>query len=160
MDTTKSAHEHYEQGRTLRQKKMYDQALEALHHVTHHPAYAGQAQIQVGLCLRAMGRHDEAVTALREALNCSSLSQEEYTHVLYLLGQYLESLGRSAEAIEAFNWVRQEDPGFRDVETKIKKLCGAGTQTVDLLQLGRSFIGKFARSAGSIRTRPSSESGS
>ena len=158
MDTTKSAREHYEQGRMLRQKKMFDQALEALHHATHHPICGGQAQIQVGLCLRAMGRHDESVTALREALNSSSLSQEEYTHVLYLLGQYLESLGRSAEAIEAYNRVRQEDPGFRDVELRIKKLCGAGTQTVDLLQLGRSFIGKLARSAGSIRTRPSSES--
>ena len=45
MDTTKSAREHYEQGRTLRQKKMYDQALEALHHTTHHPNYGGQAQI-------------------------------------------------------------------------------------------------------------------
>jgi len=160
MDTTQSAREYYEQGRTLRQKKLYDQALEALRHAAHHPNYAGQSQIQVGLCLRAMGRHDEAVTALREALNSSSLSQKEYTHVLYLLGQYLESLGRSAEAIEAHNWVRQEEPGFRDVEIRIKKLCGAGTQTVDLLQLGRSFIGKLARSAGSIRTLPSSGSNS
>jgi len=93
-----------------------------------------------------MGRHDEAVTALREALNSSSLSQKEYAHVLYLLGHCLESLGKSAEAIEAYNWVRQEDPGFLDVETRIKKLCGAkGAQTVDLLQFGRSFIGKLAR---------------
>jgi len=93
-----------------------------------------------------MGRHDEAVTALWEAANSSSLSQDEYTHVLYLLGQYLESLGRSAEAIEAYNWVRQENPGFRDVEIRIKKLCGTErTQTVDLLQFGRSLIGKLAR---------------
>ena len=105
---------------------------------THDPYYGGRAQIQMGLCLRALGRHDEAVTALREALNSSNLSQKEYTHVLYLLGQCLESLGRSAEAIEAYNRVRQEDPGFLDVETRIKKLCGAeGTQTMDLLQFGR-----------------------
>ena len=67
--------------------------------------------------------------------------------MLYLVGQSLESLARYAEALEAYNWVRQEDPGFLDVEFRIKKLCGVQqtllTQTMDLLQLGRSFIGKL-----------------
>ena len=147
MDRAKSAREQYEEGRALRQSKLYDQALATLQPVTNDPYCGGQAQIQVGLCLRAMGRHDEAVTALRETLNSSSLSQKEYTHVLYFLGQCFESLGRSAEAIEAYNWIRQEEPGFLDVETRIKKLCGTeGTQAVDLLQFGRSFIGKLVRS--------------
>jgi general secretion pathway protein A len=150
MNTTRSAHEHYERGRTLRQAKMYDQALVALQHATNDPDYVGQAQTQLGLCLRAMGRHEEAVTALRQALQSLSLSQGEYIHVLYLVGQCLESLGRPAEAIEAYNSVRQEDPEFLDVDSRIKNLCGAHrsllTQAGDLLQLGRSFIGKLARS--------------
>ena len=149
MGTTSSAREHYERGRTLRQAKTYDQALAALQHATNDPNYAGQARTQLGLCLRAMGCHEEAVTAWRQALHSSSLSQGESVHVLYLVGQSLESLGRPAEAIEAYNWVRQEDPGFLDVDNRIKNLCGAQlsllAQAADLLQLGRSFIGKLAR---------------
>jgi general secretion pathway protein A len=149
MDTTMSARERYERGRTLRQNKMYDQALAELQHATHDPNYAGQARTQLGLCLRAMGRHEEAVATLRQALHSPSLSPEEYIHVLYLVGQSLESLSRYAEAIEAYNWVRQEHPGFLDVESRIKTLCGAPrsllTQAVDMLQLGRSLIGKFAK---------------
>jgi len=148
MDT-RSAREHYERGRTLKQSKMYEQALAEFQQATKDPNYAGEAQAQLGFCLRALGRHDEAVTVWRQALDSSSLSEEEYIHVLYLVGQSLELLDRPAEAIEAYNWVRWADPGFLDVESRIKNLCGAPpsrlTQVVGLVQLGRSFIGKLAR---------------
>ena len=149
MNETASARERYERGRSLRQNRMFDQALAELRQATHDPNYAGQARTQLGLCLRAMGRHEEAVTVLRQALDSPSLSPAESIHVLYLVGQSFESLGRHAAAIEAYNWVRQEDPGFLDVETRIKNLCGARrslfTQAADMLQLGRSLIGKFAK---------------
>ena len=149
MDATMSARDRYERGRTLRQAKIYDQALTELRHATQDPNYAGQARTQLGLCLRGMGRYEEAVAALRQALQAPNLSSDEYIHVLYLLGQCLESLGRYAEAIEAYNWVRHENPGFLDVELRIKKLCGARngllTQAMELLNLGRSVIGRFAK---------------
>lgn len=149
MDRTASARDRYERGRTLRQAKMYDQALVELRHVAQDPNYRGRAQTQVGLCLRAMGRYEEAVAALRQALHAPNLSSDECIHVLYLLGESLESLGRYAEAIEAYNWVRHENAGFLDVEARIKKLCGARagflTQVMDVLNVGRSLIGRFAR---------------
>jgi tetratricopeptide (TPR) repeat protein len=124
MDTRISPRQWYERGRTLRQAKMYDQALSDLRQVIHDPNYGGQAHTQVALCLRALGRHEEAIAALRFALDSSSLSLHESMHVLYLLGQSLESLGRYAEALEAYGWVRQEDATFLDVESRIKRLCG------------------------------------
>ena len=96
MNATVSARERYERGRTLRQTKMYDQAMAELQHATHDPNYAGQARTQLGLCLRAMGRHEEAVATLRQALHSPSLSPQESIHVLYIVGQSLESLGRYA----------------------------------------------------------------
>lgn len=42
----------------------------------------------------------------------------------YLLADSLEALGRSAEALEAYNAIRQEDPAFLDVDARIKRLCG------------------------------------
>jgi tetratricopeptide (TPR) repeat protein len=129
---------------------MYNQALEELGEVTEDPYYAGQAQTQLALCLRALGRHEEAIAALRRALNTSSLSDQEYKHVLYLLGQSLESLGRSAEALEAYNWVRQEDAGFLDVQSRIKNLCGAQRSlwsqpltSTDLFHAGRYLINRL-----------------
>lgn len=124
METVISARGYYDRGRALRQAKKYDHALAELQHATDDPNYSGQAHTQVALCLRAMGRHEEAVTALRYALDSSSLSRNESVHVLYLLGQSLESLGRYAEAIEAYNWVRHEDAEFPGVKAKIRHLCG------------------------------------
>src|SRR6188508_3690769 len=107
MDTRMSARDLYERGRMLRQAKMYDRALADLGTVVEDPYYAGKAHTQVALCFRALGRHGEAAAALKKALESPALSPNEHLHVLYLLGQTLESLGRHAEALEAYGWVRQ-----------------------------------------------------
>jgi tetratricopeptide (TPR) repeat protein len=112
MDTRMSARELYERGRMLRQAKMYDRALADFRSAIQDPNYVGKAHTQAALCFRAMSRHGEAATALEKALASSTLSPNEQVHVLYLLGQTLESLGRHAEALEAYGWVRQADGGF------------------------------------------------
>lgn len=129
MDTRMSARDLYERGRMLRQAKMYDKALADFTGALQDPYYAGKAHTQVALCFRALGRHAEAAQALRRALDSSTLSAKEQLHVLYLLGQTLESLGRYAEALEAYGWVRQEEPQFLDVEDRIKQLCAVGSGT-------------------------------
>ena len=138
MEAWMSARESYERGRMLRQAKMYDRALADLRSATHNPQYAGKAHTQVALCFRAMGRHEEAVVALRQALDSSTLSPNERVHVLYLLGLSLESLGRYAEALEAYGWVRHKDATFRDVESRIKHLCAVGRGMPESLW-GRRF---------------------
>ena len=125
MDTRMSARDLYERGRMLRQAKMYDRALADLGSVVQDPYYAGKAHTQVALCFRALGRHGEAAAALKKALESPALSPNEQLHVLYLLGQTLESLGRHAEALEAYGWVRQADGSFLDVDNRIKQLCGS-----------------------------------
>jgi tetratricopeptide (TPR) repeat protein len=127
MDTRMSARDLYARGRMLRQAKMYDLALADFRNAVQDPNYAGKAHTQAALCYRAMGRHGEAAAALRQALTSSALSPEEHLHVLYLLGQSLESLGRYAEALEAYGWVRQANTGFLDVDDRIKHLCAVGS---------------------------------
>ena len=138
MDTRMSARELYERGRMLRQAKMYDRALADFRSAIQDPNYTGKAHTQVALCFRAMGRHGEAATALEKALASSTLSPNEQVHVLYLLGQTLESLGRCAEALEAYGWVRQADGGFLDVDDRIKQLCGSRTRATFLTRSFRS----------------------
>ena len=139
MDTRMSARDLYERGRMLRQAKMYDRALADFRAVIQDPYFAGKAHTQVALCFRAVGRHTEAAEALQRALDSPSLTPNEHLHVLYLLGQTLQSLGRYAEALEAYGWVRQEKPGFLGVDDRIKELCAVGTGTpVSMLTRFRS----------------------
>ena len=129
MDTRIPARDLYERGRMLRLAKMYDRALADFQSLLQDSYYVGKAHTQIALCFRALGRHAEAAVALRRALDSSMLSENEQVHVLYLLGQTLESLGRHAEALEAYGWVRQEAGDFMDVDDRIKQLCAVATGT-------------------------------
>jgi tetratricopeptide (TPR) repeat protein len=148
-----SARDLYERGRMLRQAKMYDKALADFTNALHDPYYAGKAHTQVALCFRALGRHAEAAQALRQALDSSTLSANEHLHVLYLLGQTLESLGRYAEALEAYGWVRQEEPKFLDVDDRIKQLCAVGTGTPISLFTRRLKSADFFRMCRTLQQR-------
>lgn len=121
-----SAAKHYERGRVLKHAQMFDLAREEFQHVASDPQYAGNAHVQIALCLLATGRYDEAVVAYRQALEVGTFSSKEKAHILYLLGKTLESLGRYAEALEAYGWTRNEDPGFQDVAQRIKHLLAGG----------------------------------
>ena len=145
MDTRMSARDLYERGRMLRQAKMYDRALADFECAIRDPNYAGKAHTQVALCFRALGRHHVAAAALQRALESPALSPNEHLHVLYLLAQTLESLGRYAEALEAYGWVRQADPTFLDVDSRIKQLCAVGNGSVP------SFLTRRFRSADLLR---------
>ena len=149
-----SAGERYERGRVLKHANMYDQAIDDFQHAAQGPEYAGQAQAQLALCFRAMGRHEEAVAAFRHALELSTLSSKENLQTLYLLGHSLESLGRTAEALEAYGWVRQEDGGFRDVAARIKHLCAGGRGPMRQSLLARQFrVGDLFTIYGHLKQR-------
>lgn len=122
MDRRMSAFDHYERGLVLKKVRMFYQAIDDFRNAARDPHYAGKAYVQMALCLRAAGRHDEAVMAFRQAVASPTLSSEEQRHVLYHMGQTLESLGRYAESLEVYGWIRKEDPGFRDVTRRIKHL--------------------------------------
>jgi tetratricopeptide (TPR) repeat protein len=124
MDTRISARECYDRGRTLRESKIYHQALADFQSAAGDPEYAGRAYRELGLCLRAMGRKEEAVAALRFAVKSPSLPEAEYLYVVLLLGQTLEELGQFADALQIYNSIRQQDATFLDVQARIKRLCG------------------------------------
>jgi tetratricopeptide (TPR) repeat protein len=135
----------------LKHAQMFDQAREEFQHVTSDPEYAGNAHVQMALCSLATGHFEEAVVAYRQALDVGEFSSQERAHILYFLGRTLESLGRYAEALEAYGWTRNEDPGFQDVAHRIKHLL-AGER--GLPHRGRpafqSVVGDMLRLGGQL----------
>src|SRR5262245_59522481 len=102
MSQQPSGADHYERGMLLKKVQVFDSALQEFQEATKDPEQAGKAHAQAALCLRTLKRHDEAVTAFRQALETGAFSTKERLHVLYLLGQSLESLNRDFEALVVY----------------------------------------------------------
>lgn len=135
MDQQMSAFERYERGLVLKKVQMFYEAIEDFRTAARDPQYAGKAHVQIALCLRSADRHEEAIMAFRQALASATLSSEEQRHILYHMGQTLESLGRYEESLEVYAWIRKEDPGFRDVTQRIKHLSAGGRGPVPQSQI-------------------------
>ena len=151
MEQPKSARDHYERGRTLKRAQMFDQAREEFQHVVRDPEYAGNAHVQIALCLLATGRYDDAVEAFRQALEVGTYSSKEKAHILYMLGKTLEALGRVAEALEAYGWTRKEVPGFQDVAQRIKHLLAGGRGSLPRRRsASRSVVGDMLKLGGQL----------
>lgn len=100
--------------------RMFHPAIDDFQTAARDARYAGKAYVPMALCLSALGRHEEAVAAFRRAITSPMVSPVEQRHILYQLGQTLESLGRCAESLEVYGWISKGDPGFRDVAQRIQ----------------------------------------
>lgn len=116
------AAESYERGLALRKVGLFKPAIDQFERATSDPAFALKAYAQIGLSQKSLDRYEEAVTAFRNALKSPGASTKDTVQILYVLGRTLESLGRIAEALEAYRWLRREDSLYRDVGERIEAL--------------------------------------
>lgn len=114
--------ERYERGLALKNAGLHKSAIEQFEKAAVDPALALKAHAQIGLCFKLAGRYEDAVAAFHKALTASAGSSKDIVQILYVLGRTLESLGRPAETLEAYRWIRREDPGYRDVAVRIERL--------------------------------------
>jgi tetratricopeptide (TPR) repeat protein len=116
------AAERYERGLALKTAGLFTRAIEQFEQAATEQSLAIKAFAQIGLCHKSSGRYEDAVSAFRRALTSPRASTKERVQILYVLGRTLETLGRIAESLEAYRWIRREDPGYRDVERRIRQL--------------------------------------
>jgi len=114
--------ERYERGLALKKAGQHKAAIAQLEMAVADPALALKAHAQIGLCSKTIGRLEDAVTAFRNALSAPGGSPKETVQILYVLGRTLESLGRVGESLEAYRWIRREEPDYRDVADRIEQL--------------------------------------
>ena len=154
MEQQMSASERYERGLILKQVQIFESALKDFQQAANDPQYAGKAHAQMALCFLFTGRHEDAVASFRRALTSHTLSSQDRVHILYLLGQTLESLGRYAETLEAYNAIRREDAGFRDVARRIKHLSSGGRGPVPPRPLAdQPWVGEMLKVWGDFKLR-------
>lgn len=127
--TTSESAEWYERGLALKKVGLYKEALQQFSLSSQDAAFTFKAMAQVGMCLKSAGRPTEAVNAFRKALQSSGITPADSIQVRYLLARTLESLGRTQETLEAYRWIRREDPGFKDVGERIERLSNRKPQT-------------------------------
>lgn len=114
--------ERYERGLALKKAGLYKAAIDQFTLATVEASLAVKAYAYIGLCYKLSGRYEEAVTALQNALKATPALPKETVQILYVLGRTLESLGRVAETLEAYRWIRREDAAYRDVAERIERL--------------------------------------
>lgn len=114
--------ERYERGLALKKAGQHRAAIAQLEKAVADPTLALKAYAQIGLCFKMIGRLEDAVGAFRQALSAPGGSPKETVQILYVLGRTLESLGRVGETLEAYRWIRREEPDYRDVTDRIERL--------------------------------------
>ena len=113
---------HFEGDSLLRTGQIFDSALQEFQQAMRHPLEARKAFAELALCLKTLRRDEEAVTALRQALERGSFSLNERVCLLYLLAHTLESLEREFEALVIYRQIRRLHPDFYDVDSRIREL--------------------------------------
>ena len=114
--------ERYERGLALKKAGIHKAAIDQFEMATVELSLAFKAYAQIGLCYKLSGHYEEAVTEFQKALKATPGSSKETVQILYVLGRTLESLGRVAETLEAYRWIRREDAAYRDVAERIERL--------------------------------------
>jgi tetratricopeptide (TPR) repeat protein len=129
-DPVVSPSERYERGLALKTAGQHKAAIAQLEMAIVDPALALKGYAQIGLCSKMIGRLEDAVTAFRQALSAPGGSPKETVQILYVLGRTLESLGRVGETLEAYRWIRREEPDYRDVVDRIERLSACRRSTI------------------------------
>jgi len=154
METRVDAAEKYERGLTLRKAGLFQQAVQEFEQAAEDRTYALKAHAQIGLCHKSVGRYEEAVVSFRNALKSPQVSTKETVQILYVLGRSLEMLGRTAETLEVYRWLRREDPYYRDVEIRIQQLSTRRASSISTASPPASWVEGILRSWHAILRAP------
>ena len=113
--------EKYERGLALRKAGLYKQAIEEFEQAAADSRYGLKAYAQIGLSTNR-GAGMKKPWQRFEKRSILPRVNKEKVQILYVLGRTLEVLGRMEETLEAYRWIRREDPDYRDVAQRIQHL--------------------------------------
>ena len=113
---------YYEQGLALKQAGSYKQAIAAFERAATDALQQVRAMSQVALCLSAVGRHEDAAKELVALLKSRQGTDLERLNMRYFLARTLETLHRTQKACELYMVIYKQNPEFRDVGIRLRRL--------------------------------------
>ncbi len=144
----------YEHGLALKKAGRCTDALHQFSLAALDTSYAFKAMAQAGICLKAINRPEEAVSAFRRALLVQPTASIDAVQVRYLLARTLESLDRIGETLEEYRWIGREAPGFKDVAARIERLHrrrSHSSDDIDGTSKGESWMDHLHRILGTSK---------
>jgi len=112
----------YQDALALKQAGEYRRALVIFDSLALQESWKGKALAQKGLCLKAMGRYDDAIVTIRAAIDSRLNSDQDRVSLRYLLGRTFEAKGQGAEAIEIYRALQHDGASYRDVAARLARL--------------------------------------
>jgi type II secretory pathway predicted ATPase ExeA len=109
----------YKQAVTLRETGDHERALALLDLLAEQEPWVGKALAQKGLCLKDIGRGEEAISMFQHAIDRPSVTGEDRAALQYMLGRTFEEAGRIAEAVATYRLLQQSGRSYRDVEERL-----------------------------------------
>jgi tetratricopeptide (TPR) repeat protein len=101
---------------------LVDDAVEALEVAIRGGSRRMEALSLIATCKLELGRPEESVAHLEEALSLVDGKDQAAMSLHYERGSALQAAGRVGDALEAFRKVAADDPRFREVEAQIAEL--------------------------------------
>lgn len=140
----------YREALSLKQAGEFSRAIALFGRLIDDRLWGVKALGQKGLCLKSIGRYEEALVALRVALNRPTASAQELESIRYLVARTLESMGRPKEAIEYYRTISRDGRNYRDVALRIDQLQVSEVLGAEALSAPRTWLQSVARSCSQL----------
>ncbi len=113
---------HYDLGIAYREMGLFDDAMAEFRAAAASPTRRVACLHMLGQCALELGRAEQAVAHLREALASGGLTQDQQLPLRFDLGRAFEVRGDVPQARAAWEAVAAVDPAFADVEERLERL--------------------------------------
>lgn len=117
---------HYDLGVAYKEMGLLDEAIAEFQKALRSTEGRLKSSEALGLCFFEKGQFAVAEAILRRGLELPASGDAERIGLLYWLGRTLEELGKSQEALSAYNRVFAVDITFADVGDRVNALSRAG----------------------------------
>ncbi len=140
----------YDEAVALKKASQLKKAIILFDRLAERKSWAVKALAQKGLCLKAMGRYEDAFIAMREAAKLQPVTEEEGVAARYLLARTLESQGLCDEAREVYVALDQGQRKYRDVSVRLARLQNNDQDSVSVDGERVTRLGAFWRGCGQL----------
>ncbi len=113
---------HYELGIAYMEMGLLDEAVDEFLVASESPELLRESCIMIAMCHRQRGAMHDAAAWYRKALDSPGADRDAATGLRYDLAEVLEQAGESEAALDLYRDVRQVDPTFRDVQSRVDAL--------------------------------------